>query len=181
MAGIDALPAAAADLVWEVESPFRFYKPTSSFALHEAAYKSIRVDVNAPPPADLLLRLERRLNDPDCRDPSNPLTCANTRGARYEQSRLGWAAQTYNSICYDSQSNPRRYPTQCERRYSWGSAREDYILPEAHTVAITLGPERLSEVTGGDCLWSWRPRGSAGKTDTRKLACKDKLTIARVP
>jgi len=45
MAGIDALPAAAADLVWEVESPFRFYKPTSSFALHEAAYKSIRGDV----------------------------------------------------------------------------------------------------------------------------------------
>src|SRR5215213_1721952 len=131
MAGIDALPAAAADMVWEVESPFRFYKPTSSFALHEAAYKSIRGDVKAPTPADQLSSLERRLNDPDCRDPSNPLTCANTRGARYEQSRLGWAAQTYNSICYDSQSNPRRYPTQCERRYSWGSAREDYILPEA--------------------------------------------------
>src|SRR6476659_2239304 len=29
-------PACAADLIWEVENPFRFFKPTRSFALHLA-------------------------------------------------------------------------------------------------------------------------------------------------
>jgi hypothetical protein len=178
---LGAAPVIAADLVWEVESPFRFYKPTASFALHEAAYKAVRGDTELPPPADILTRLERRLNDPDCRDPSTPVTCAATRRGRYEQSRLGWAAQTYNSICYDSHGTPRRYLTQCERRYSWGSAREDYILPETHTVAVTLTQERLAEIGQGECVWTWRARSGAGKVETRKLACNDKLTIARVP
>lgn len=178
---IGAVPAAGVDVFWEVENPFRFYKQTSSFALHEAAYKAIRGDINLSPSTDILARLERQLNDPDCRDHSTPLTCAATMGARYEQSRLGWAAQTYNSVCYDSHGAPRRYLAQCERRYSWGSAREDYILPEAHTVAVTLAPERLAEISGGDCIWTWRPRAGAGKAETRKLACKDKLTISRVP
>ncbi len=180
-AGLHAAPASSSDLVWEVENPFRFYKPTSAFALHEAAYKAVRGDTETPPPADVLTRLERRLNDPDCRDPSTPVTCAATRRARYEQSRLGWAAQTYNSICYDSTGTPRRYLTHCERRYSWGTAREDYILPEAHTVAVMLSPERLEEIGSGECVWTWRARSGAGKVETRKLACKDKLTIARVP
>jgi hypothetical protein len=178
---IPGAPAMAADLVWEVENPFRFYKPGSAFALHENAYKAVRGDTSLPPPVDILTRLERRLNDPDCRDPSTPLTCAATRGPRYEQSRLGWAAQTYNSICYESHASPRRYLAQCERRYSWGGAREDYILPEAHTVAVMLSPERLAEISAGDCVWTWRPRAGGGKAETRKLACKDKLTIARVP
>ena len=163
-AGLHAAPASSSDLIWEVENPFRFYKPTSAFALHEAAYKAVRGDTESPPPADILARLERRLNDPDCRDASTPVTCAATRRARYEQSRLGWAAQTYNSICYDSTGMPRRYLTHCERRYSWGTAREDYILPEAHTVAVTLSPERLAEIGSGECVWTWRSRSGAGKS-----------------
>ena len=31
----------AADLIWEVENPFRFFKPTKSFALHEAAFTAV--------------------------------------------------------------------------------------------------------------------------------------------
>ncbi|MSO71972.1 MAG: hypothetical protein EXQ88_08215 [Alphaproteobacteria bacterium] len=34
-AGLGLGPASAADLVWEVESPFRLFKPTQSFSLHE--------------------------------------------------------------------------------------------------------------------------------------------------
>ena len=71
----------------------------------------------------------------------------------------------------------------CERKYSWGTAKEDYVLPEAHTVAIRIAPERLASVTG-DCTWSWQPRKPAARpraTSAKKLACKDKLTIARVP
>ncbi len=170
----------AADLVWEVENPFRFFKPTKSFALHEAAYAAVRGDKSAPLPADIIWRTERRLNDPDCKDSSNPDKCEATAGKHYEQSRLGWASQTVGETCYDSNGHPRRYSTVCERKYSWGRAKEDYVLPEAHTVVIRIAPERMAGVTG-DCTWSWQARKADGKVQTKKLPCKNKLVIARVP
>jgi len=33
----------------------------------------------------------------------------------------------------------------------------------------------------GDCIWAWQPRRAGGKTETKRSACTDKLTIARVP
>jgi hypothetical protein len=170
----------AADLIWEVENPFRFFKPTKSFALHEAAFNAVRGDPAAPLPPNIVWRTERALNDPDCKDASTPDRCAATAGKRYQQSRMGWAAQTVGETCYDSNGHPRRYSSVCERKYSWGSAKEDYVLPEAHTVAIRIAPEQLANVAG-DCVWSWQPRKAGGKTETKKIACKDKLTIARVP
>ena len=77
-------------------------------------------------------------------------------------------------------STVRRYSPICERKYSWGTAKEDYVLPEAHTVIIQISPEALNGVTG-DCVWTWEPRKSGGKVENKKIACKDKLTIARVP
>jgi hypothetical protein len=174
------LPSAhAADLVWEVENPFRFFKQGSSFAMHESAYAAARGDRAAALPADIVWRTERRLNDPDCRDPATPDTCGATQRTRYEQSRLGWAARSLGAVCYESEGRPRRYPAQCERRYSWGPAKEDYVLPEAHTIAIGLAPEHAA-ITG-DCVWTWQPRSSGGRPETRRQACKDRLTIARVP
>jgi hypothetical protein len=170
----------AAELIWQVESPFRFFKSTRSFALHEAAFNAARGAPNGPLPADIVWRLERRLNDPDCKDASTPDRCAETAGLRYQQSRLGWAAQTLGDTCYESDGRPRRYAPVCERKYSWGSAKEDYILPEAHTVQIQIAADHLAGVTG-DCIWSWQARKPGGKPETKKLACKDKLTIARVP
>ncbi len=171
-------PALAADLVWQVESPFRFFKNAASFAMYERGYPSVR-DGATQPAADVIWRTERRLNDPDCRDASTPDTCAATARGRYAAARLGWAAQTIDAVCYDSKQG--RYLATCERRYSWGIAKEDYILPDAHTVAIKLAPERLAEVPQGDCGWSWSPRKVGGKTETRKLACNATLVIARVP
>jgi hypothetical protein len=170
----------AADLIWEVENPFRFFKPTRSFALHEAAFTAARGDPSAPLPADIIWRTERRLNDPDCKDASTPDRCAATAGKRYQQSRFGWAAQTLAETCYESNGNPRRYSPVCQRKYSWGSAKEDYVLPEAHTVALRIAPELLAGISG-DCSWSWQPRKAGGKVETRKIPCKKKLTIARVP
>jgi hypothetical protein len=170
----------AAELIWQVESPFRFFKSTRSFTLQEAAFNAVRGSPNGPLPADIVWRLERRLNDPDCKDASTPDRCAETAGPRYAQSRLGWAAQTLGDTCYESDGRPRRYSPVCERKYSWGSAKEDYILPEAHTVQIQIAADQLAGVTG-DCVWSWQPRRPGGKAETKKLACKDKLTIARVP
>ena len=168
----------AQDLQWQVENPFRFFKSTRSFALHEAAYNAARGKGEVP--RDVVWRTERRLNDPDCRDSSSPDRCAATAGKRYQQSRLGWAAQTLSDTCYDRNSRPRRYSAQCERTYSWGRAREDYVLPEAHTVTIWIPAEKLEGVTG-DCNWSWRPRRDGGKVESKKQACANKLTIARVP
>ena len=179
-ASLAAGSSHAADLIWEVENPFRFFKPTKSFALHEAAYAAVRGDPATPLPPDIIWRTERRLNDPDCKDPSHPDKCAATAGKRYQQSRLGWAAQTVGETCYESNGHPRRYSMRCERKYSWGSAKEDYVLPEAHTVTIRIAPQNLAGVTG-DCIWQWQPRKAGGKVESRKLACKNKLTIARVP
>jgi len=180
-AGFAVGPGQAADLVWEVESPFRFFKSANSYALHAKAFGEVRGNPAAPLPADIVWRLERRLNDPDCKDATTPTSCAATARAHYEQTRLGWAAQTIGAVCYESAGNPRRYPAQCERKYSWGLAKEDYILPAAHTVNIGLSPERLAQAGAGECIWSWRPRAGAGRIESRKQSCKTKLTIARVP
>ena len=169
--------AGAADLIWQVENPLRFFKSTRSFALHEAAFNAVRGTGSLP--SDVIWRLERKLNDPDCKDPSTPDKCADTAGPHYQQSRLGWAAQTLNDNCYDVNGNPHHYLPVCERRFSWGTAKEDYILPDAHTVNIQIAPALLAGVNG-QCAWTWQPR-RGGKPETKKLACKDKLTIARVP
>ena len=179
--GFVVCPVHAADLVWEVENPFRFFKSTREYAMYEHAFDAVRGNPAGPLPADIVWRTERRLNDPDCKDSSTPTACAATAHKYYEQQRLGWAARTIGAVCYESNGNPRRYPTQCVRQYSWGQAKEDYVLPEAHTVTIGLSPERLAQVATGECTWIWRPRGGAGKIEARKQPCKNKLTIARVP
>jgi len=172
-------PTQAQDLQWQVENPFRFFKSTRSFTLHEAAYHAARGN-SEEPPRDVVWRTERRLNDPDCRDSSTPARCAATAGKRYQQSRLGWANQTLMDTCYDRNARPRRYSPTCERVYSWGRAREDYVLPEAHTVTVWIARDKLEGVSG-ECTWMWRPRREGGKVETRKQACNNRLTIARVP
>ncbi|MFD2182041.1 hypothetical protein [Rhodoplanes azumiensis] len=177
--------AHAADLVWEVESPFRFFKRTAAFDLHERAYKGVRGNPADPVPGNIVWRTERKLNDPDCRDPSTPTSCAATAGRNYEKSRLGWAAQTLDMTCYDRDARPRRYPTVCERQYSWGKAKEDTILPDAHTVVVRIAPGLLQATAGaapvaGDCTWTWRPRrGGAG--ETARQSCASPYVIKRVP
>ena len=173
-------PGHAAELTWQVENPFRFFKSTRSFAIHEAAFNAARGNAAGALAADIVWRTERRLNDPDCKDASTPDKCAATAGPRWNQTRLGWAAQTLGDTCYDSDVAPRHYLPTCDRKYSWGTAKEDYVLPEAHTVAVEIAADQLTGVTG-ICSWSWQPRKPGSRAETRKLPCKDKLTIARVP
>ncbi len=126
-------------------------------------------------------RLERRLNDPDCRDRSTPAACLKTAGRHYALSRLGWASQTLDFTCYDSNGHPHRYFTTCERQYSWGTAKEDYILPDAHTVDVSIAPEQLAAAGAGDCEWTWQARRPRASAETRKQPCDAKLVIKRVP
>lgn len=172
--------AVAADLEWEVESPFRFFKRASSFEAHKKAFLLER-GTSGTPPSNIIWRVERRLNDPDCADRSTPDACAASRRGRYEVSRLGWASQTVDAVCYDRGARPRRYPATCDRQYSWGTAKEDYILPPAHTVVVRLSTERLAEAAGGECTWTWRPRSGRGAAETKRQSCKTAFTIPRVP
>jgi len=174
-----ATACVGADLVWQVESPFRFFKRSTSFDMYAQAYPVARGEGTKALPADIIWRTERKLNDPDCRDASTPDRCLATARSRYDNQRLGWAAETLDAVCYDSSHG--RYLTNCERRYSWGTAREDYVLPEAHTVAVKLSKERLAEVGQGSCQWSWTARKAGGKTETRTQSCAAPLVIARVP
>ena len=170
----------AADLIWEVENPYRFFKRSSSFEVQERAFNAVRGSPGQPLPANILWKVERRLNDPDCKDSSTPDNCLATARPGFERTRLGWASQTVDLNCYDRNARPRRYVVMCDRHYSWGTAREDYILPDAHTVVMQIAPERLATVGAGDCVWTWQPkRGLPG--ETRKQACHLKLVIRRVP
>ena len=173
--------AQAADIEWEVNNPFRFYKVDSSFALHEKAFAEVRGDPNGPIPPDVIWRVERRLNDPDCKDATSPAACAATKRAHYDQSRLGWAAKTLPTACYDNVGRPRRYPGQCDRKYSWGTAKEDYVLPDAHTVHVWLSTALRAEAGGGQCAWSWQPHAAGGRAGQRTQPCANTLTIERVP
>jgi hypothetical protein len=87
----------------------------------------VRGAPDQPLPSNIIWRLERRLNDPDCKNSSTPDSCLRTAGPHFEQRRLGWAAQTVGVTCYDRNARPRHYLTTCDRQYSWGTAREDYI------------------------------------------------------
>src|SRR5579872_5383351 len=58
----------AADLQWEVENPYRFIKHEASFAAHEKAFDAVRGAAGQPLPSNILWRVERRLNDPDCKN-----------------------------------------------------------------------------------------------------------------
>ncbi len=177
----------AADLLWEVENPYRFFKRMSSFEAQERAFDAVGGAVAGEPvsqsmlPKNIMWRLERRLNDPDCKNRSTPDSCLDTAGPRYQQSRLGWASQTLDFICYDRNARPRRYLTTCDRQYSWGTAKEDYILPDAHTVDVHIAPDQLAAAGAGDCLWTWQARRPGSPVETRSQPCNAKLVIKRVP
>src|ERR1700730_278588 len=179
--GFATTPSKSAELVWQVENPFRFFKRSASFEAQEKAFAGVRGDLNAPLPDKIIWKTERRLNDPDCKDATTPQACASTARARYETSRQGWAAQTLDFTCFDRNARPRRYMTTCDRQYSWGTAKEDYVLPDAHTVILSIAPDVLAAIPTGDCNWVWTPRRAGVAGETRKLACKDKLVIKRLP
>ena len=177
-------PVAAADLVWEVENPFRLYKHVRSFKLHEDAFRAVRGTESEAIPGDVIQRLEQCLNDPDARGRSTPPACAaNARErSRTHPMRLGWAAYAYEDTCYDRATRPRRYRDGCERQADRELVREDYILPNAHTVSIGLSPERLREASEGTCAWRWKPRAAGGAwSPPATRSCQERLVVRRAP
>ena len=175
-------PLQASDLVWQVENPFRLYKQAGAFEMHERAFAAVRGKSDETP-SDIIWRMERHLNAPDCRDPSTPATCADTvrSAARFNTTRLGWAARTLDQLCYDSNSRPRRYLSSCVRSYGRRAEKEDYIAPASHVVSIGLSEQHRAAAADGDCAWSWRPRAGEAEPTTKSQPCKQDLVIDRVP
>jgi hypothetical protein len=183
--GLASFSAEAADLIWKVENPFRFYKHSDSFKIHERAFEALHdAQPSVAPENGIIWKIERYLNDPDCKNPSTPDTCAASAKSekKFMAARLGWAARTYGQDCYDRASRPRHYPASCNRDYSWKSGvKEDYILPEAHTVEVTLSPERLAEAGEQTCAWKWKPRAGGNWSDPVQQSCKSPFILKRVP
>jgi len=178
--GLSATPSISADILWKVENPFRFFKRSAAFDMYERAFDAVRGNTSLPVPDKIVWKTERRLNDPDCKDASTPNACAASARKNYESSRQGWASHTVDFTCYDRKA-PRHYLAVCDRQYSWGTAKEDYVLPEAHTVHLGLSSEILAANPTGDCTWTWTPHRTGAAGETRKQACKDQLVIKRLP
>ena len=68
----DIPKSQAAGLTWEVENPYRFFKRYTAFAVQEKAFDAVRGAPGGPLPANILWEVERRLNDPDCRNSATP-------------------------------------------------------------------------------------------------------------
>jgi hypothetical protein len=177
---IPAGAAQTADIEWEVQNPFRFYKHSSSFQLHEKAYKAVRGAPESPPPDNVVQLIERCLNDPNSKDFRVPVACAElSRDLSAEDKRKGWAVRTLGDVCYDREK--REYPTTCKREHGVGTEQEDYILPRSHAIEIGLSAKVPAEEKNGTCEWQWSERADPSKQTTRMVACSEKIMIEKVP
>ena len=140
---LHASSATAQDLIWQVENPFRFFKATRSFALHEAASTRCAA-IRRRCPTDIVWRTERKLNDPDCKDSSHPTSAPRPpASATSEPARLGGADPQRHLLREQRPAAPlsRR---SASANIRGARAKEDYVLPDAHTVAIQIAPEQLA-------------------------------------
>ena len=151
--------ASAADIEWSVANPFRFYRKESALAGHIKAYDAIVAGNGGVTPADIVERIERRLNDPDCTNKSSYTACAASAGANYERQRKGWAARSVglDETCYGPVGVGGRYEYRaaCSRETGAGSRSEDYINPKSHAVRARLGSALVAANSGKTCAWSW--------------------------
>lgn len=143
-AEIPATVAQTTDIEWEVQNPFRFYKHSKSFQLHEKAYKAVRGAPESPPPGNIVQLIERCLNDPTSVDFPVAAACVElSRNLSAEEKRKGWAARTFGDVFYDRKN--RKYPTECTREQNSGMVEEDYILPRSHAIEIGLSAKIQAE------------------------------------
>jgi hypothetical protein len=172
--------AQASDIEWVVQNPFRFYKKSKSFQLHENAYKAVRGTPESPRPNNIIQLVERCLNDPTSIGfPVDPACADLSRKLLPEVMREGWAARTVGDVCYER--GKREYPITCEREHDGRMEQEDYILPQSHTVEIWLTEKVLAEEKNGNCEWQWSERADPSRKTTRTAPCGEKVVINKVP
>ena len=57
--GLHFSPVHAAELLWQVDNPFRLYKHAKSFKLHEDAFDAVRGEQGAGLPPNIVQRVDR--------------------------------------------------------------------------------------------------------------------------
>jgi hypothetical protein len=176
-----ASSAQSTEIEWTVQNPFRFYKRSGPFQLHEKAYKAVRGAPESPIPANIIQLVERCLNDPASAAFPAAAACADlSHDLLTEDKREGWAARTLKDVCYDR--GKREYPVTCEREHGAVTKQEDYILPQSHAIEIGLSASVPAGEKNGDCEWQWSERGDPSKKTKKQVAaCKEKITIGEVP
>ncbi|MCO5088900.1 MAG: hypothetical protein M9883_18790 [Methylobacteriaceae bacterium] len=177
--------ASAADIEWSVANPFRFYRKESALAGHIKAYDAIVAGNGGVTPADIVERIERRLNDPDCTNKSSYTACAASAGANYERQRMGWAARSVglDETCYGPVGVGGRYEYRaaCSRETGAGFRSEDYINPKSHAVRARLGSALVAANSGKTCAWSWAALPGGQAIGARTAPCAEEILISDIP
>lgn len=203
-----AQPLLAADLVYEVHNPFRFYKSHRSFEMHQAAFAALGKEAapsSLPDDAGMVERIDRRLNTVACTNDATYSDCFRTSGLSrqaFRQRRLGWASRSHADTCYDSVGSqsggqgPRRfgYPARCMRSelagtalvphggpYAETPASDDYIRPGWHSVIVSLPQALRAAHAGKICRWQGRRIADNSEVVLPDGPCERALAIARVP
>jgi len=177
--------AGAADIEWSVANPFRFYRKESAFAGHIKAYDAIVASNGGVAPADIVEKMERRLNEPDCTNKASYAACAGSAGANFDAQRRGWAARSVgpDAACYGPVGVGGRfeYRASCSRETGAGTRTEDYIDPKAHAVRARLGGPAAAASAGKTCAWSWRAKIGGQAIGAKAAPCGDQILIPDVP
>ena len=177
--GFGAKPGHSADLIWQVENPFRFFKSTRSFAYQEAAFNAVRG--TGPLPADIIWRTERRAQRSRLQGLVLARSLRRDRGQALsaEPPRLGGAdAQRH---CYEVNGKPRRYSATLRPQIFVGQ-REGRLHParRAHrddTDRARAACRRAPAIASGA---GSRARRRQDRDESSSPASKP-LTISRVP
>jgi len=170
----------AAELIWQVESPFRFFKSTRSFAMHEAAYNTARGALNGPLPVDIVWRLERASTIRIARTPRRPIVARRPPARAMRKAASAGQRKRSATPATRSDGRPRRYAPVCERKYSWGSARKTTSCRKPTRCKSDRGRSARRRDRG---LRLELAAAQAGRQDRgpRSWPARTKLTIARVP
>ena len=186
-ASLAAGSGQAADLIWQVENPFRFFKSTRSFALHEAAYTAVRGDPRRRCRRDIIWRTERRLNDPDCKDPRRPTSAPRPPASAISRAGSAGRRRRCRRHLLRQQRTAAPLFAVCERKYSWGTARKTTCCPRRTPSRSGSRPSssKASPATapgsGGRAAAAARsrPRSRPARTSSPSRACPIRA-IARV-
>ena len=131
--GFGAKPGHSADLIWQVENPFRFFKSTRSFAMQEAAFNAVRGDRPAAGRHHLAHRAQAQRSRLQGLVLARSLRRDRGQALSAEPARLGGADASTTTATRSTASRAAIRPA-ATANIRGASAKEDYILPDAHTV-----------------------------------------------
>ena len=163
--GFGASSATAADLIWQVENPFRFFKGTRSFAMHEAAFNAVRGNGALPADIDLAHRAQAQRSGLQGFLVARSLRRDRRPALPAEPARLGRADAQRQLLRGERQAAPLFADLRAQVFLGHG---EGGLRPARG--AHRHHPDRAEQLAGvtGDCAWTWQPRKPAARSRPRR-------------